>query len=333
MKSAVTLLPWKLALSLTNRCTTNCEFCYRRDTNLQPAYFPFERYKDLVNELAPDLRCLDFGGLGEPLLHKRFRDFAEYGRRVLGPDAILRLVTNGDLLTENLVRFLVELGFYSVWVSLNAATARTRAALMPGSDLDAVCSSIRALLHLRKRLGLRVPFMKVSFVITKNNYLEIEKFLDLACSLGVDIVVIQALDEALNARIYHEQIVPVAELTPILERVYQRIEGDQRVWCAPLWRFRPSSERILESGSYAVACGSSEGILEVFFTSGEVTFCPYMAAEVENCSLGNIFKQSALEIWNGERARRFRRSMQDPATVPVVCRKCLNYWNRRWIRS
>lgn len=328
MRSRSTAPPHKLALSLTNRCTTYCSFCYRREGNLKPAYFPLERYEELLEELAPGLQCLEFGGLGEPLLHENFGEFAEHGRRILGSGVRLRLITNGDLLTESLVRLLIELDFYSVWVSLNAATARTRGILMPGSHLDTVRSSIKTLIRLRNRAQLKTPLVRVSFVVTKNNYLETEDFLDLACRLGVDRMTVQALDKALNAELYRNQVVPVDELAPILERVYLRSRDDKRIECPPSWVFHPSS-RLEETDSYAVTCGNSEGTLDIYFTSGETAFCCYMAAQIEVYSLGNIYDRSALEIWNGKVAQCFRESMRDSATVPLVCRTCLNTWNKR----
>ena len=43
-------------------------------------------------------------------------------------------------------------------------------------------------------------------------------------------------------------------------------------------------------------------------------------------SFGNIFKQSMPEIWNSERFRRFRETIDKPdAKVPFLCTLCRAY--------
>jgi len=326
--------PTYLLIGLTNLCTTLCKFCYRRDLDLRPAFFPVERYESLIDELGPHLDILEFSGIGEPLLHKDFRRFVLYTRRKFGPGKLtLRLVSNGSLLGEQMRRFLVHQSFGQVWFSVNAATIETYSKIMPHLDFDGLCKSVYELVALRNILGLRVPHVHLSFVVTRDNYFEAEKFVDLAFEMGADSISIRPLDKELNPRIFWEQQPPKEEFDPILERIEDRTRQDKRVWCAPRWGFFPKAYQETRDKSTAISCGNAENTFRVYFTSGEVTFCCYMAAEIENeinC-LGNIYDSSALEIWNGPRAQAFRRSMKDIRAAPDICLRCSNFWNKEWV--
>lgn len=325
--------PRKLLIGLTNLCNTHCRFCYRRDLNLKPKFFPFERYKTLLDEFGSHLDELEFSGIGESLLHKDFKKFALYARRKFTPEQLdLRLTSNGSLLTEDIRKFLVKQRFKLVWVSLNAATPETHLKIMPGLDFDKICTSIHELAALRNRTKSKLPHIFLTFLVTKDNYLETEDFVKLALKLGANKIRVQALDKAQNPRIFREQKPPKEKFLPILKRLHGI---HHRVKCEPKWVFFPETYPQVRKGAVALKCNNTEIEFGIFFTSGEVTFCCNMAADIENKEncIGNIYEQSGLEIWNGKRATAFRKSLKNIKTAPDICKRCLNYYSKKWIYS
>jgi len=326
--------PTYLVVGLTNLCTTTCRFCYRRDLDLEPRFLPFNRYKLVVDELGPHLRELEFSGIGEPLLHKGFEEFASYARQKYSDHQLrLGLVSNGALLNADKIDFLLEQRFSYVWFSLNAATSTTHAKVMPGLSFRQIVDSIQQLIKKRNTMHPRIPSVRVSFVVTKDNYFETEDFVDLAEDLGAESITITCVDPVLQPEIREHQGVSRPEFESTLERIESRAKSSKRINVAPRWVFwpevykPPNRER-----ASSICCGNADSVFGVYFTSGEVTFCCYMAAEIErseNC-LGNIYGSRALDVWNGPRATSFVKSMKDVRSAPDICKRCLNYWNKYW---
>jgi MoaA/NifB/PqqE/SkfB family radical SAM enzyme len=328
--------PTYLLVGLTNLCTTRCKFCYRRDLHLEPQYFPLDRFKLLVDELGPSLKILEFSGIGEPLLHKQFKEFVLYVRNKYTPQELtLGLISNASLLTSDTAKLLVEHEFGHTWFSLNAATPETHAKLMPGLDLGRIVNSVIQLTELRDKVGSSLPVIRLSFVVTKDNYFEAEDFIDLAIKLHADEISIGSVSSALAPQIREQQHVPKEKFEPILERIENRARKDRRIRSVPKWYFWPESyKQPAEETAVGISCGNVNEVFGIYLTSGQATFCPYMAAEIENENncLGNIHQSSALEIWNGVRANAFLQSIADIKTAPDVCKRCTNSWNKTWIQ-
>ncbi|MFC1869962.1 radical SAM protein [Chloroflexota bacterium] len=324
--------PTSLIISLTNLCTTQCAFCYRRDLHLKPRYFPFETFKSLLDELGPTLQNLEFSGIGEPTMHSQFREFVLYARQKY-PTLKLQLGTNGSLIADNLSSFLVEQGFEQVWISLNAATAKTHSLMMPGLDFNKIVQSIVRLREERAKACLEKPSIKLTFVVTKANYTEAEDYLDLGVTLGADKIWVRSLDYLQNRHIYESQRVSREEFEPILERIEARAKSDNRIQYAPRWAFWPHDfPQPNQIGAKSIYCPNAQHQFGVYFSSGEVTPCCYMAAYIEspgNC-IGNIYEESALQIWNGQRAKSLRKSLKKLETAPDICKQCPNYWGKQW---
>ncbi len=327
--------PKELLIGLTNLCTTSCLFCYRRDLHLKPRYFPIEKFKSLLDELGSGLECLEFSGIGEPLMHPQFKEFVVYTRHKYGPSKLkLQLASNGSLLTDDLIDFLIEQRFGSVWISLNAATAETYSHVMPGLNFEVLIQRICRLRYKRDEASLKQPSIMLTFVVTRANSNEVEDFLDLGIRIGAEKIAIRSVDHLLNEKIYNQQVVPREQFEPILEKIEARAKMDVRIECAPRWAFWPDDfPQPNKKGAKSIYCPNALNVFGVYFSSGEVTPCCYMAAYIEkqgNC-ISNIYEESALEIW--EKAKSFAELLNDVKTAPDICRQCTNFWGKQWISS
>jgi hypothetical protein len=207
---------------------------------------------------------------------------------------------------------------------------------MPGLSFDTILNSIREFIATRARSNLQPqPLLRISFLVNKQNYFEAESFLDLGVALGADSVELRCVDAALEPTLYRRLHVSESDFGAILERIETRAAKDKRISYAPRWVFwpdrygQPDQER-----AEAISCGNADEVFGVYLSSGEVTFCCYMAANLETMgnALGSVYESSALDIWNGARARTFVESLRDVRRAPSVCKQCLNYWNKKWVR-
>ncbi|MFH1732967.1 MAG: radical SAM/SPASM domain-containing protein [Planctomycetota bacterium] len=156
-------------IELTNNCSFACAFCIHPHMKRPRGYMDFDLFRRIVDDVVEhDLaKQLNFSGLGEPMLHPRFFDFADYAAK-----AGLRtnVITNCSLLSPQTNQRLVDSGITQMLLSLqspNAESYRLRRAKKP--DYETYLANIRGLVARRLKAG-RGPSLMVSYLITKYNW-------------------------------------------------------------------------------------------------------------------------------------------------------------------
>jgi len=146
-------------LPITSQCNVKCLFCSHRFN--PPGVKTYSFFARSVSEIREDvalvkrLKTITMGESvttlieGEPLCHPEFTAIMSLVRDHY-PHALIRLTTNGVLLTESILQQLKELGSVELMLSLNSATTRGRAALG--------LSEADTLLSLLSRLADYVPW-------------------------------------------------------------------------------------------------------------------------------------------------------------------------------
>lgn len=114
----IPLFNW-LELSLIEACTRRCEFCPRVNIDEFPNQ-DLEMSPLLYTKLAKDLVKARFEGTvllcgyGEPLMYSYLFDLIS----MFSPMINVEMVTNGDLLTKDILKELSIAGIGTIWVSL-----------------------------------------------------------------------------------------------------------------------------------------------------------------------------------------------------------------------
>ena len=114
-------LPAIVELSPSGTCNRTCDFCPRSD----PAYPKAEEFMpiDLTEKLSKQLATVEFSGLVifsgfvEPLLDKKIYDHVALFRSHL-PTARIEMVTNGDVLNNDMLRLLFSSGLSTLLISV-----------------------------------------------------------------------------------------------------------------------------------------------------------------------------------------------------------------------
>ena len=174
-------VPTHVQIILSDLCNQNCHFCaYRMDTgfstmnfadeqgNRNPKRFiPYEKAIEILEDCASmGVGSIEFTGGGEPTVHPKCFEIIEHAQK-LGMQT--GLVTNGVRLKDcQAVRNLTWLR-----ISLDAGTAETYLAMRESSAWDTVMRSLQLAGTLTN------PYVGVGFVVTRDNYTE----LDLACAI------------------------------------------------------------------------------------------------------------------------------------------------------
>lgn len=123
--------PYTIEIELTNCCNASCVFCpnsispRKKEFIDKQKLFKFlknEKSKKNVNAFNKEFKTFDFpkivyAGLGEPLLHPDFIEIIEYTKKL---GFIVEVVTNGYLLTHDIVDKMIELEVDSLAISLHS---------------------------------------------------------------------------------------------------------------------------------------------------------------------------------------------------------------------
>ncbi|OGC11357.1 hypothetical protein A3K48_02435 [candidate division WOR-1 bacterium RIFOXYA12_FULL_52_29] len=177
--------PMHMSIEVNNTCDLQCPMCSsgKGYSVRKRGLMSFENYKRIVDEMAPYLYKVGPFNLGEPLLHPDIFKMIEYAR---GKNISVMLSTNGNALNAEKAEKLVRSGLEELIVSVDAASEETYRVNRPGGDFNRLKENIKRLMELRKRLGLKRPFVTINMILMENNTSEMETFRALAKELGVD---------------------------------------------------------------------------------------------------------------------------------------------------
>jgi len=181
--------PQRVLLYPTNSCNLKCLFCFQR---LNPYDYsdimPKSKWLAITKELCEmKVDTLQISGGGEPFLAQ---DTVLDMMKITKKYAVNgRLVTNGTLLTEDTIKFIIELGWDNIIFSIDGPDAKTHDRLrgIKGA-FDRTTASIKSFTKLKKEFKSDKPLLEFSSVLCKVNYKKIKNVIKLAYDTGVKVV-------------------------------------------------------------------------------------------------------------------------------------------------
>jgi MoaA/NifB/PqqE/SkfB family radical SAM enzyme len=318
--------PWRLTL-VTNPddCNLACDMCEcgvaRRGSprRMDPALAE----RAVRDAAAAGLAEVIPSTLGEPLLWEGLDPLvdlcAALGLR-------LNVTTNGTFPGRGAAAWAERLVPVAsdVKLSWNGATAATAEAVMPGIDFAAAIEGVRTFVSVRDARPRADGRCRVSFQVTAQewNVAELAAIVRLAASLGVERVKVNQL----QVRFPH-----------LAARSLRRSAGALRRWneavreahAAAEANRLASGERVLLENAVPLAEDPAApapagpcrfvGHEAWLHPDGRFAPCPHpAAARGELGDFGSLARRTFLELWNGERFRRFVESWEERP----VCRGC-----------
>lgn len=119
-------MPLMIQIQITNLCNFRCFYCSgsrtpaeRRKEGLELTHMPYDDYKRCIDGIAKSggTRVLNLLGWGEPLLHPNIVDMVRYAKEKKVAQ-LVRIITNGSLLTPEMSDKLIDAGLDNLRVSL-----------------------------------------------------------------------------------------------------------------------------------------------------------------------------------------------------------------------
>lgn len=173
----------KVYIEPTDQCNIACRTCIRNgwDENLgRMSDETFEQIMAGIAAMSP-VPTVFFGGLGEPLFHKRTVDWIA---RAKATGATVELITNGTMLTEKRSRQIIEAGLDVLWVSIDGATPESYADVRLGAHLPKLLANLARFKGLRPGGYDPRPAIGIAFVAMERNISDLPEVLRIGRSLG-----------------------------------------------------------------------------------------------------------------------------------------------------
>lgn len=224
-------------IDLSNKCTHSCEFCAlygqeastdikERSNGVIPEYVTsymkqeIDRDKciEILESLPWSVRCLQFGGAGDPLMHENALEFIAVARN---KGLRVEILSNMEYLNEEDIQKLHELGGHNIYdlhfiVNISGATPETYVRTRPKQTpkvFHKVVNTITELSKLRRQsLNYGVNFTLMC-VVTTHNCHELLEMVQLGQKTGARKVWLKPLELHLPI---HKNLLPKPEQMPMM---------------------------------------------------------------------------------------------------------------------
>ena len=269
--------PICLTWELTYACNLRCIHCLSSSGKQAPGELSTAEAKALLDELAAlKVFYINVGG-GEPMVRPDFFELMEYAiQRGIG----IKFSTNGTLIDETAARWIANMDYLDVQISLDGATAEVNDALR-GRGAYA-----RARQAMERLAGYGFPF-KINAVLTRRNFAQLDALYALAQSYGAQLRVTRLRPSGRGRAVWG-----ALHLTPEQNRaLYAWLRAHPDVLTGDSFFHLSALGAPLDGLNM---CGAGR-VVCCIDPVGDVYACPFVLAP-EFCA-GNVRQQSFTEIW------------------------------------
>jgi radical SAM protein with 4Fe4S-binding SPASM domain len=295
--------PFFISLEPAAVCNLSCPQCPagKGDVIRDPEFMDFTTCKAIIDEMAATTVILSLYHQGEPLLHGSLREFIRYAAE----KKIYTITsTNGQLLTEEVCKGLVEAGLDRIIISLDGTDQESYGTYRKGGELEKVANGIRLLAETRQTFGR--PYMIIQFLVFKHNQDQVAEIKRLGRELGADRVMIK------SAQIEYTD--SASEWLPDRSEYSRYKKNDQGEWmlnanlknrCRRLWQ---------------TTVITSDGLI-----------VPCCFDKLAKYPMGSIHKEGFSRIWKGRAYNDFRKNVLDGRMKTAICTNCTEGMNRIYL--
>ncbi|HOS30297.1 MAG TPA: radical SAM protein [Treponemataceae bacterium] len=332
-------------MKLTPLCNLHCVMCGQRGdkgvlkgefaANEAKTIVPLEAYKKMVDELAAKKPVYYLWG-GEPFLYPDLIPLVKY---IQDKGSFCSVNTNGTLLEKHAEQ-IVKDQWHTVFVSLDAFKDVNDSIRGKGS-YDRVVKGFEAINREKQKQGSRLPYMGIVTTVTNMNYMYLADLAEATKEMHIDwhiynlgtytndtIVAAQkkVMKEKFDTDIdclegyntgYNEGI-DGYKLHDILTKIHSTDYGDVSITVPALnpdkvHEYYGNLETPVRDHCIVPWCQMNINY------NGDVHFC----ADYPDYILGNIKEQSMEEIYNADRANKFRKEISEsPGGIFPGCLRC-----------
>jgi len=303
--------PRSINLDISWACNLDCVMCSVREriSGSNKDYLTVDNFKNILSQL-PQLKFIDFMGLGEPLMNPYFFNLLDIAH---AKNIKASLITNGMLLNKDSINKIKD-NLVRIYISMDTPVAEKLEKIRKGVQFARLIDNIHNLKKLK-------PNIKLGFlvVLMQETAEDLPALVELARDIGIGYIGVNHLlcldkfnDERRvtvstdKAKYYLEKAEDLAGKHKI-DFVSRPLQPNMRTcwqpWLEPL---------IMLNGDIHPCCfmdQSAESVCAEWF-DGVTVRVPF------NCyKMGNIFQGNFKKIWNGKDFRNLRKTLRNSEII------------------
>ena len=282
--------PLTLMLEPNNFCNLKCPLCptgqgliKRKKESLS-----FEKAKIILDQLGNEIVHLRLWNWGEPLLVKDIFKIIKYAKKY---KIFVNTSTNAFFLTKKIAKKIVDSELDELIISLDGASERTYKKYRKKGSFKKVLEAIKEIKQQKKLQKKLYPKIKLQFIIMKHNEHEIEKIIEIAKKIGVDVLFFKSIG-IMDVDVKEDVKKYLPTKKEFIRKSFEKIENK----CDYLWE-----EATINVDGSVVPCCRDPNNKYVF---------------------GNIFKQDFKKIWNNQKYKEFRKKLLKNKKSIDICKFC-----------
>ncbi len=298
--------PLKLSFDPSSICQLQCPLCPTGQgaEGRSKGAMQFEKFKRVVDEMAPYLYEIDLNNWGEPFLNRDLIKMVGYAHKKR-----IKTSVNTNLnvaLSEQQASDLVNSGLDVLYISMDGITQQTYEKYRIGGKLKTVWDNIALVSGKRKQLRKSNPKIIWQFLVSKYNEQELPKLEEVKQQLGIDELAIGGIRSDMGREIFtadEQKVESMRKWLPSNEQLSRYDYGKkqrklQKRFCHFLW------------------------FVSVINWNGNVSPC--CSSYYEKFDFGNAFEQGFKPIWNNAQYIAARKAVAaHRATSSTVCDNCI----------
>lgn len=280
-------LPRILYIETTNACNLHCTICPTGIGNLDrpKANMSLDDFKRLIDQGRGSLTRIIFSGLGEPFINPRTYEMIAYAR---SQRIFTSVCSNLLLLDDDDLNKVIDSGLDLLTVSIDLAPEgkNWRFVRKTDKDIALVKDRLGRLAELKRERGKKLPFVSVSYPVTKENESTLDQAREFATEVGAD----EFSTKSVNATLAGQDAKAMIEKHVSLRfsRYHRPKEGHG--FCQ--WPYKGA----------------------MIYANGDISPCCHLGRGEHK--LGNVFNDGLAGVWNGDKYKKFRlKLMHEPETV------------------
>jgi radical SAM protein with 4Fe4S-binding SPASM domain len=344
--------PACICIKLTNACNLRCKMCgqpreghHEGEAKFAPIEFfrqkiTFEDYQRLIDEVAAFRPNIYLWG-GEPFMYK---DILQLVRYVKSRGLTCQINTNGLYLTKR-AEEIVDAGLDDLIISIDGPPeVHDQVRGLPGTFAQ-VEKGIQMIHEEKRKKGVKRPVIRIRGTISPENFEHVHSLVGIAKRLGADSLnfnwtwfttkqtgtahqrMMKKLfdTEAVSWVPYETDVIMDPEKLTKFDGIRQALlklennGADIPISMSP--HIKP--DQVEDYYTHITNTFGSDACFSVWVKSyilpnGDVTPCP----DFPDYITGNITKESFMNIWNGERYKKWRLELKKRKLFPICYRCC-----------
>lgn len=306
--------PRYIEVEVTTRCNLRCTMCEHTYWREQAVDMTLEQFRRVVDQF-PKLSWIGTTGIGSSFLNRDFPKMLQYAK---SRSIYVELFDPFHMLSEGLIEAIVGEGLLDRLIcSMDGATRTTYEKIRVGARFDRVVGNIRALVESKRRRGTSFPELSFHYIISRDNFLEVPRFVQLVHDLtGGDNIGIMFSHLLHDFQEIQEMVV---ELPEEIRRDAEAMAKKYRIKLTWGKNARQQKQPIQKCTEWTMPFIFADGSVIPCCAGNEANRRDFQVKH----SMGNIYEEPFEEIWTG-RLNSLREAIHR-GKVPVICKDCPGY--------